>query len=385
LVVSRASVSRSSSALLRLVLAGVVAFVLAGCASLRPNLPESELTAVPFGAVTLFDGSDRPLANLSEVQRNRHLEILMLSGGGAHGAFGAGVLNGWTASGKRPQFDLVTGVSTGALLAVPAFLGPSYDPLIKRVYTTSQNSDIYLNRGVLSGLFGTSLNDSAPLAAQIAAIVDETVLDDIANEHRKGRRLYIATTNLDAGQLVVWDMGRIAVSNDPQRLTLFRRVLLASASIPGFFDPVYIPVMEDGKGGQMHVDGGVKAPVLLRSWMLDVKAPTKNVYTIVNGRLALTDTSGEVQAKLLTIAGRSISELLRGLLYKTLYQSYVMTKRARGNFWLTYVPDDVTETPATSFDPAAMNSLYEVGYAIGTRGQLSWRKDLPRLELFERL
>jgi predicted acylesterase/phospholipase RssA len=363
-------------------LAAVVS--LTGCISVRPEGPKSEIAAVPFGAVTLF-GDRGPIVD-ARAAGTDHLDILVLSGGGSHGAFGAGVLTGWTESGKRPQFDVVTGVSTGALMSVPAFLGSRYDDLLRRSYTNVQNADIYRERG-LAGFLSTGLNDSNPLAGQIAAIVDEEVLAEVAAEYRKGRYLFVATTNLDSGQLVVWDMGKIAASDNPGRMVLFRSVLLASASIPGFFDPVYIASdgTVGGKIGQMHVDGGVKAPILLRSWMLNGKAPGKHVYVIVNGSLRLTATEGVVRPELVDISVRSIGELLRGLLYKTLYQAYVTTRRATSEFRLTYVPDDARETPATSFDPAAMREMFEIGRAVGVPGHKGWRTEPPRLEPLERI
>jgi len=159
------------------------------------------------------------------------INILTLSGGADHGAFGAGFLNGWTASGTRPEFKFVTGVSTGAIIAPLAFLGPEYDGVLKEGFTTIGAEDIYQKRGV-SALWSDSLVDSAPLENLINKYIDQAVLIAVARAHSQGRRLYIGTTHMDADRLVVWNMGAIANSGHPNALTLFRKVILASSSIP---------------------------------------------------------------------------------------------------------------------------------------------------------
>ncbi len=174
------------------------------------------------------------------------VNFLALSGGGSDGAFSAGVLGGWTAFGTRPEFDVVTGVSTGALTAPFAFLGPKYDAALKDVFTTSDTQDIAIMRPVRGLIGGDSLASNAPLAKVVAHYVTPKFLAEVAAEHRKGRRLLIGTTNLDAERPVIWDMGAIASSGSAEALELFRTVLLSSAAIPAVFPPGFIKVAADG-------------------------------------------------------------------------------------------------------------------------------------------
>src|SRR6185436_11731498 len=188
--------------------------------------------------------------------------LLAISGGADDGAFGAGLLVGWTEHGDRPEFDLVTGISAGALIAPFAYLGSDYDRQLAGLFTSYSADQIYQSN-VLSGLFGgNALADSAPLAQLIEQYVDARFLKRVAEERAKGRFLLIGTTNLDAQRPVYWDMGRIAQSKDPQAPELFRRVLLASASFPGIFPPVHIQVQAGGRQyEEMHVDGGTTREV----------------------------------------------------------------------------------------------------------------------------
>lgn len=189
--------------------------------------------------------------------------LLALSGGADDGAFGAGLLVGWSAQGTRPQFDLVTGISAGALIAPFAFLGRAYDDKLAGLFTSYSADQIY-QANILSGLFGgNALADSAPLASLIEHYVDPPLLRRIAEERAKGRFLLVGTTNLDAQRPVYWDMGKIAARGDRRALELFRKVLLASASIPGIFPPVLIEVEAGGQGYQeMHVETLTSAKVM---------------------------------------------------------------------------------------------------------------------------
>lgn len=363
----------------------MAAFLLPGCLPVERNLSEEARTSTHWGAVALFDDRTRVLTPAERAQvAKQDLNVIALSGGGADGAFGAGLMVGWTEAGIRPQFDIVTGVSTGALMASFVFIGPQYDQKLAELYTTMRTTDVFTAR--LDGLFGDSLHDTAPLRARIAQAVTEETLNAVAAEHHKGRRLYVATTNLDSGTVSVWNMGAIAASDRPERVELYRDILLASASVPGFFKPVMIPAAT-GKGMQMHVDGGVKAPVLLRTFMLSGPYKRKNVYILVNGSLRLrsSDHVGAVSPNLTSIAKRSITELLRGLMYKQIYQIYVTVQRAGANFMLTYIPDDVEETrDPLNFEPEEMKRLFEAGRALARSGRV-WHPEPPRLENLERV
>ena len=192
-------------------------------------------------------------------------DLLALSGGQEDGAFGAGLLVGWSERGDRPRFKIVTGTSTGALAAPFAFLGREYDWALKKIYTETQAADVVSGkRFLLSAVNNEALMDSGPLEQSIAKYLDIKILDRIGEEYEKGRLLLISTTNLDTGRLAIWNVGAIAASGHPRRLDLVRKIILASAAIPGMFPPVMIDVLLDqAKHQEMHVDGGTVSQVFL--------------------------------------------------------------------------------------------------------------------------
>jgi predicted acylesterase/phospholipase RssA len=375
------------------VLASVASLALAACAaSIRPDAaligPSEDVGTVPlFTASPASAASAAPAAaglQVSPAAATKELHILAISGGGSDGAFGAGVLKGWSRSGTRPQFNIVTGVSTGALIASFAFLGPQWDGEIERFYTKITNENIYTQKG-LSGLFGNSLYDTAPLRAVIEKAATRQLIDAVAKEHASGRRLFVATTDLDAGTTVVWDMGAIASSGLPGRYETYRDVLLASAAFPGFFEPVFVRDAHDPNKTRMHVDGGVKAPILLRSFMLAGPQKTKSVHMLVNGKLTLDSDQAPVKSTVLDITKRSVSELMRGLTYKTIYQGYVSAQQAKSAFRLMHVPDDLPDIDnALRFNPEEMRRLFEAGEKIGSDPS-RWLNEPPRLEPLERI
>jgi predicted acylesterase/phospholipase RssA len=363
-----------------------LALVLAACAAARPLELEDVRTETPVGAVELFDATGHPInSQLPDfVAVKPELNVLVLSGGGADGAFGAGVLVGWSETGDRPRFDVVTGVSTGALMATLVFLGPEYDSVLKEVYTSVSSDDIYKKKGI-KGVFSDSLLDYTPLKDKIEDLVTDDLLDRVAEEHRAGRRLYVATTNLDSGEIVVWDMGYIASSGHPERVKIYQQVLLASAAVPGLFKPVYIRPSESSKARQMHVDGGVKAPVLLRAFMLKQPAARRNVYVIVNSQMKLQNADKAVAPEVLDISRKSIAELLRGLLQRTVYQTYVTARQSEANFNLISIPDHAPAAKdGLTFEPEVMKRQFEMGRDFGRAGA-GWMSEPPRLEDLERI
>ena len=256
----------------RSLLAAFVALTLSGCVTWPDRLPataqmQSEARVAGYGDIRIWQDADVAAWQawrsrfIEERSQNRDTNVpitmLAISSGSDKGAYSAGFLIGWSQTGERPKFDLVSGVSTGALIAPFAFLGPEYDHVIRDLYTGIDADDIYRSRTLQGLLGGPTLADTGPLRKLIARHADTALLEAIAAEHRKGRRLLVQTTNLDAERGVVWDMGAIAASDRPDRLALFRRILLASASIPGFFPPVLIEVDAGGTSfKEMHVDGG---------------------------------------------------------------------------------------------------------------------------------
>lgn len=315
-------------------------------------------------------------------QRNRTVNLLALSGGGPDGAFGAGLLNGWTKSGKRPRFEFVAGVSTGALLAPFAFLGPEYDDEARDIYSKYGTSDI-LRPNLLGGLIGggTALANSEPLANVIARYVDRKFLAKVAREHNRGRRLLVGTTNLDAQRPVIWDMGRIATRNSDQALKLFRRVLLASASIPGVFPPIFIEAKSGGQTyKEMHVDGGVTDNAFLLPAEFDrrkfeqqqIFASWKlKMYIIVNSKTR--PEPKVVKASTFGIAGRSISTLIKQQTQGDVLKLYLRAKRNDVDFNLASVPDSFDVKSKEAFDKDYMKALFQVGFNAARKGY-KWQK-----------
>ena len=214
----------------------------------------------PVHAVTLFDEQNQPISVVGDSKIDSEtLDILAISGGGSNGAYGAGVIYGWTKSGTRPQFDIITGVSTGALIAVLAFAGPQYDEQLKKLYTEQTNQKVFREKGAIAGLFSDSYYDNTPFKRQIQQVVNAELLAAIAREYNKGRRLYIATTNIDAGKLVVWDIGKLVASDRHNKVLRTQKIIRASATVPGFFKPVYIKPRNGVEIRQAHVDGSAQS------------------------------------------------------------------------------------------------------------------------------
>jgi predicted acylesterase/phospholipase RssA len=306
---------------------------------------------------------------------------LAISGGGDNGAYGAGFINGWTASGTRPEFKVVTGISTGALIAPFAFLGPKYDYVLERVYTTTAQKDIFKKRGFKSLIWGDAGADTTPLANVIASYVTPEFLNEIAAEYDKGRILLIGTTNLDTLEPVIWNMGAIASSNDPRSIALFRKILLASASIPGAFPPVMIDVNVDGTAYQeMHVDGGTVTQVFLYPPSFSVAGGPQRkrvLYVIRNARMDADWASTE--RRTMTIAMRAIDSLTRTQGIGDLYRIYTTTNRDGIDFNLTYIPATFNVPHTEQFDTNYMRSLYDVGLQAAKLGY-QWQKYPPGFE-----
>lgn len=311
--------------------------------------------------------------------------FLALSGGGDDGAFGAGLLSGWTAAGNRPSFKLVTGISTGALIAPFAFLGPKYDAVLKAVYTNSAPKDILEPRGFTAALFDDALADNAPLGRVVKKYVTADMLKEIAQEYQRGRLLLMATTNLDARQAVIWNMGKIAASGHPEALELFHKIMLASAAIPGAFPPAMIDVEVGGKPYQeMHVDGGAMAQVFVYPPSLHVSEETKKrgvererrLYLIRNARL--DPDWAEVERRTLSIAGRAISSLIQTQGVGDLYKIYTAALRDGIDYNLAYIPKTFTAPHKEDFDTEYMRKLFQTGYDLAIKGY-RWEKTPPGL------
>ncbi|MBW8035042.1 MAG: patatin-like phospholipase family protein [Planctomycetes bacterium] len=318
---------------------------------------------------------------------------LALSGGGENGAFGAGFLCGWTKSGNRPNFKLVTGISTGSLMAPIVFLGPEYDAQLKEAYTTANIKTVYKERNILSLLWSDSFADTAPLHHSIVSQITPEVLEAIAVKHSQGYRLYIGTTDMDAGRLMVWNMGVIAGSGHPDARELFGDILLASASIPGAFPPMFFDVEVDGVHyDEMHSDGNTTTNVFFHGFMLDLAAARREVfgadapatasslYIMRDGRLAATEK--QVKRRLPNIIGRALSLVTTAQARGDLYRIYAITQKEGIDFNYVDIPDDYVPVSTKAFDTVEMNNLFEMGFKLAGSKD-SWHKIPPGLGLIE--
>jgi hypothetical protein len=304
---------------------------------------------------------------------------LAISGGGDNGAFGAGLLVGWSQHGGRPAFDGVTGISTGALTAPFAFLGSEYDPVLTEVYTTTTQKDIFEQRPILAAVGSDGLSDTTPLKNLIARYLDEQMIDRIATEYGRGRLLFIITTDLDAGRPAIWNVGAIAESRRPNAVALIRQVLLASAAIPALFPPVMFDVAVDGVSYQeLHVDGGAVMQTFLYPPTIAVgKLPgisprrSRTAYIIRNGKLR--EDWNETERKTLSIATRAVPTLTTSSGVGDLYRIYATTKRDGVGLKLAFIQDDFAEPHVGEFDRDYMNKLFEYAHTKSKAGYPWWK------------
>lgn len=324
------------------------------------------------------------LERSQSIAKAREFSFLAISGGGENGAFGAGLLAGWSKRGTRPKFDVVTGISTGALSAPFAFLGSAYDERMRAVYTSIDADDIFQKHSpLLATLTHEALTDTTPLRELILEEMSADFVRRIADEYSKGRLLLILTTNLDQGRAVIWNIGAIAQSEHPKARELIVDILLASAAIPGVFPPVMLDVTADGKRYQeMHVDGGLIAqaflyppsysPSHLRDSRLRHELPKRRIaYIIRNGRVKRAEA--HVKRKTLDISKHAISTIIASSGVNDTYRIYATTKRDGIKFRLAHIKNDFDVVSPGPFDRKYMNALYQYGYQLGRRGY-RWRK-----------
>jgi predicted acylesterase/phospholipase RssA len=361
-------------------------FIVAGCSSL------------PRTSYTASDAASSRVLNLGELRwyadepasaflrtnvssRAGPLSYLALSGGGADGAYGAGVLNGWTAAGTRPEFSVVSGVSTGALIAPFAFLGPAYDATLRDVYTSGIAESLLNTPSIVHAVFGSGLFGNTHLRELVARYIGQDMVAAIAAEYARGRRLLVVTTNLDTQRTVIWDMGRIAAIGSRQALGLFRDVLAASASIPVVFPPMLIDAQANGRRFQeMHVDGGVTAPVLtlpeaflLRSGAF-ARGLRMNIYVLVNDKVERDFKL--VPNSTIDIAARTSASVTKTQIRSVLYETYDFARRNNFGFNLTYVAKDFPSPGSFGFETSYMRSLYQYGFDKAKTADL-WAKAPP--------
>ena len=382
-------------------LAIITIITLAGCASApdRHAVPAELIgqASIPGIPEARFWGDEWPqfakekftTATDADIQKsfpslyNKPHNYLAISGGGPNGAFGAGLLIGWTKKGTRPEFSMVTGVSTGALSAPFAFLGSDYDEQLKAVYTTTSTEDIIIKRSLMDIVFNDSMADTQPMQALIAHYITADIVDAIAKEYKKGRRLFVGTVNLDAGRSVIWNIGSIAISEHPDKLKLIQNILRASASIPVAFPPVLISIESNGKSyDEMHVDGGTGSQVFVypaaANWKLittKLKAQGKPEIYVIRNSILDPEYQG-INRSIFPIANRTIDSLIRTQGIGDLYQIYALCNRDGNNFNLAYIPSTFEEKLNEPFDTAYMKKLFALGKKMAMEGY-TWAKAPP--------
>jgi predicted acylesterase/phospholipase RssA len=396
--------------------AGLAAGPLGGCgaAGRLASLPDKLRSTASFHGLpantrlVLDTTDDDRLARIAAVALRRELDYaarsgvkelppavyLAISGGGENGAYGAGILTAWTETGTRPVFKAVTGVSTGALIAPFAYLGSAYDKDLERFYTTIDQNQVMVSRGLITGVLGDSMYDSTPLLRTIRSALTPEMVAAIGREYtEKGRLLFVATTNLDVPVGVLWNIGSIAASGIQDAPELIAKILLASASIPGALPPVMIDVEAGGRRFQeMHVDGGTVAQVVLyppsfsgddlvaalgpdgRQLLQTVARRERRLYVIRNSRPGPDFET--VDRSTLKIAGRAVSTLISTQGVGDLYQLYLVAQRDHIDYNVTYIPETFTDKISAAFDRAYMNRLYQVGRQQMLSGK-AWSKYPP--------
>jgi len=370
-----------------LLLVAALGLVVAGCASL-PRTPygvADASSARVLDVTELRRYADEPAATF---RQDRHQAVLRgprtylaLSGGGADGAYGAGVLTGWTEASTRPSFSIVSGVSTGALIAPFAFLGSGYDATLRDLYTSGIAESLLDAPNPFNAIFGAGLFGNTRLRELVAKYIDVDFVAAVAAEYAKGRQLLIVTTNLDTQRTTIWDMGGIAALRTPEALNLFRDVVAASASLPVVFPPMLVSAEANGRRFQeMHVDGGVTAPVLtlpeaflLRDAKL-ARAGDLQLYILINNKVEREFQL--VPNSTIEIAARSSSTIVKTQTRSILYSTYDFARRNKFGFNLTYIEGRVPAAASSGFDTAYMRGLFQYGYGRARSGQ-AWSKSPP--------
>jgi predicted acylesterase/phospholipase RssA len=358
-------------------------FTLQGCAPVvmtAPSPPAADVAGDSPGDIRMLGADHRfsAVSIQSVARRARTLRggepttILALSGGGADGAFGAGALVGLTNAGVRPQFSVVTGVSAGALLAPYAFLGPEWDKQLTDAYTNGRAEHLLQPR-VLGEIFDSSVYRGRPLEELVDHYLSDELIQAVAREAASGRLLLVATTNVDTGETVIWDLGSIAMNGGPRAKALFRDVLVASASVPGMFPPVIIRVQDTGAGSEAHVDGTATVPFLVPPTLLqrsrDVpnRSPT-TVYVLVDGRLGQEPMP--IRLRFRTILSRSISAGLTHMMRTTLELTAATAELQGASLQYSAIPAAYPNLASFDFRVSTMRSLFQYGHDCAYAGRL---------------
>ena len=382
----------------------IIIMALSGCAHVRNAVPErlvgkAVVTGMPD--MRYYTGKPNPLfmqQSLADSFRQegksdylvhgiKTYPALIIGGGVSNSAYGIGLLKGWSEQGSRPVFKIVTGYSSGSLMAVATFAGGEYERHLASLFTSISTKDVVTQKSIFHVMFGNSVYSSDLFAKKINDIMDENLMVTIAKEHAKGRRLYVGTTDLDAQGFVVWDMGAIASRGDPDSIRVFRKIILASCSFPAMLPPVYFQVEADGKRyDEMHVDGGVVGGVFyIHQLMEDVRPIIESSgagFKEFRTRLYflnlcyVTPHSTQVEANLPAITSRLIETYGASKMLGDTYRMYAFSKAKGWDYNLAYIPEDFDFNQKEMFDKQEMQRLFKRGYDDAIAGY-RWHKAPP--------
>ncbi|RLA68931.1 MAG: patatin [Epsilonproteobacteria bacterium] len=378
----------------------LISLLFLGCATRPPALPEGHAQKLPWGAINLDINSDNDysikhsLGTVLTQKANRYnghngtvpLDILTLTGGGSRGAFGTGFLVGWRDRGDIPTFDIVTGISTGAVMAPFIFLGGDELKKAEYFYTKMNTEDVFERSWLNFFGYGHIMN-AKPLQKLFRKNFDKAFLDKVALEHKKGRRLYIGTTNIDTGQLIVWDMGAIASSSRSDKYERFSDIIYASTALPVYLPPQYMKVdIEGEKYYQMHVDGGIYSQVfmigLLVNWakVLNFEANANTnfdvtLYTVANRKYRQRDLYRPIEQAPFSIIEAYVLTEMDLLFDRSIYRLYTSCEQKGIKFKMATIPEKMEEIiiEPTEFNPEKMLKLFNVGYNLG-RHDFKWKE-----------
>ena len=357
-----------------LALQGCAQTAIRGPTMSQDDSPNSIRTLGPDQRFTTL-GSENVAGRIRAQRAGQPINILALSGGGADGAFGAGALVGLTRSTSRPRFSVVTGVSTGALIAPYAFLGSDWDDELLEVYTSGRAEHLLKSRG-LAVLFGSSVYSGAPLKELVDRYATDALIQAVAREAATGRLLLVATTDVSTGEPVIWDLGSIAMNGGAGARTLFRDVLVASASVPGLFPPVVIRVQEQqALYDEVHVDGTISVPFFVPLGFIAAPGGSSDpshavtVYVIVDGRLS-EQPAPMIRLRARSIVTRSVSAGLNHMLRTTLELTASDAHLRGAQFQFAAIPVGYPKPNSFDFRTSSMQSLFQYGYKCAQAGRL---------------
>jgi len=393
--------------LYRLLIIITCLLALSGCAHLRYAVPENLVgKAVVIGMPDIRYYAGKPDSysmmrqslkdSFKEEGKSEYLvdgiktyPALIIGGGVSNSAYGIGLLKGWLKEGSRPVFKIVTGYSSGSIIAIATFAGKAYEDRIVDLFTSIASKDILKKRSMFSVLFGDSVYSSAPLAKKINDIVDKDLMLTIAQEYRKGRRLYVGTTDFDAQGSVIWDMGALASKGGLNSLKIFRKIILASCSFPAMVPPVYFQVEAGGRRyDEMHVDGGVVSGLFY-------------IYQLMEGVESMAQSSGinpggfktrlyvlnlcymsphskQVEDNMVEMTSRLIETNGASKMIGDTYRVYAFAKEKGWDYNLAYIPEDFKPNQKEMLDKQEMQRLFKRGYDDAIEGY-KWHKAPPGL------